>query len=394
MGDEARQRLEEAENQLSVAENASRLAKAHVDIYHARMQIIGLERMISKIQAEKDASSLSRAFLTADLQLKQAQAKYAEAKMQLADVIKKEEYVRKTVNAENRQIKAKMDLMAAIKQLEGTQKDVETIFREAQERRQKGILQDETELFKRELSAKTMLEIATAAKEAAEMEFREASAAKEAVLEAIQRECEESCKEKGEKDQPFLRLPGDTADEIMAFEDTDDDWEAKVWGFDPADEEEDEDAEGTMPLLYEAEVDGDDEDNEGEGKSIVTQREKQGVEDDQHHRTGDADRQEAAPDGAWRSSEESGKTVKESFSGDPQKQLQALLFHKKTDTSADDTKNGSDHVDSVERTPVSFSESALKSIELDHHSWPIMRARERARRQKVMEIHHRQFPPS
>jgi Type IV secretory pathway, VirD4 components len=338
-----KRRLIVAESQLVIAENASSLAKAHIDIYNASLQITNLERMISKLQMEKNASSLSETFITADMKLKQAQSEYTKAKNQLSDALKKEDRVQKVANAENQQLKARMNLMAALDQLDGTKENVKTIFREAN-------LQNKTERSERKISAQNMLDIATAAKEAAEQEVYKAEAAYKAVLDAIKTDCKENIPSnmknrdiEGEKSGKALTPPDDDkAEEITDFEDMEDDWEAKVWGLDPTDEsEEEENIE--IPYVVEDDDDEDGENNEGTGQAIVGQKGDSTTESNQYSDASDGDEQEAAFNGTRRSSEKS-------------------------------------------------RAAKLAPVRLDDKSWPVIRAKQRARRQKVMELHHQQFP--
>lgn len=410
MGKEAQRQAEAAESQLSLAENASKLAKARINIYHAGLKIISLERMIFQIQAEKNTAT----FLTADLKLKETQSAYEEAQKKLTEAMNEEYQVQKTVNAENRQLQAQMNLMAAIKHLEGTQQNAATIFKEAKQRRQQGDFHDKTELVKQEDSAKTMLDLAIATKEAAEKEFYEANVAYKAILEEVQREREEASKKKDAQKRtalPYVTKASSvnianeasdphSGDETLSFEDMDDPWEAKVWGFDPADEEED--GEEDIEILY-AEVDDEDvEDNEGAAQSIGEARARSNTQDDRSGRAIDGDQQEASPDGPWRAGEKPEETVEETALFDPQKELQQLLFSKKTGNSSGDGRSGDGQVDGKcmddetfsEIIPVSPKHFAPKADRagLASHSWPVIRAKERARRLKIMEIHRRTFP--
>ena len=407
MGKEAKRKVEAAERQLSLAENASSLAKAHIDIYHAGLQIISLERIISKIQTEKNASALSDAFVAADLKLKEAQSAYEKAQKKLTEAINEERQVQQTVNAEKRQLQAQMNLMAALKRLEGTRKNAKTIFQEAQQRRTQGTLQDKTDLVKREDAAKTMLDLAIAAKEAAEKELYEANAAYKAILEAS----EEARKKKAEQKQSAL--PHETAesrgnmadetsghalqadsvssrsgDETLSFEDMDDPWE--------------EDREEDIEIPYSEVDDEDGEDNEGAAQSIGKEWARPTAQDDQSGHAIDGDKQEASPDGTWRAGEKSGETVEGTASFAPQKELQQLLFSPKTGDSSSDGRSGDGQVDRKRMDDETFSEIIPASPKhfapkagcagLDSHSWPVIRAKERVRRLKVMEIHRRQFP--
>ena len=358
ISEEAKRRLTAAESQLVIAENASELAKAHIDIYNIGLQIVDLERMISKLQVEKNASSLSAAFVTADLQLKQVQSEYAKAKQQLTDALRKEEQVQKTTNAENRQLKARINLMAVLDQLAGTKKDAETIFREANEHRQQS---GKKERSAREISAQNMLDIATAVKEAAEQEVREAEAAYKAILNVVQPKANNEEVNKDKQEQPTKELndggnisSDDSLESVFVdessddkqndgsidFEDIDDTWEAKAWGLDPVDEE---DGEENVEILYAAEDDDEDGgDDNGTGQAIGGQQENSLGEDDKHSDTINGDEQETIVNGAWSPSEKPGKIVDE--------------------------------------------------IRLNDDSWPIIRAKQRARREQILEIHRQQFP--
>lgn len=383
MGKEARIQLETAKSQLAIAENASGLAKAHIDIYHARLQLISLERMISQIQAEKDSSTLSDTFMTADMKLKQAQADYNNAKAKLADAIKKEEQVQKTINAENRRIKARMNLMAALDQLESTSKDAETIFREAEERRNLGN-SDKAELAQREISAKTMLDIAMAAKESAEQEFFEAKAAYKAIVDAIQKDREDAQKEDISNEQSNVdssvpapvQSASDNDDgsggnpragvvppsmppsaEVISdkptgssdnnenvapdFEDMDDDWESQVWGSDPTENEDEDDEDVNIDSLYEQE---EDDTNGGSNNTIeagnggeqVSEQEPSTTENDQHSGSVDVNNKEAAFDGPRGTSEESRQAVVDGASATSEEQRE----EKDNATDDNDSSNG------------------------------------------------------
>ena len=468
MGKEARRQLETAKSQLSIAENASIVAKAHIDIYNARLQLISLERMITTMQVEKNATSLSDTFTTADIKIKQAQAEYKQAKEKLDEALKKEEQILKTTTAENRQIKARMNLLSALDQLEGTQKDAETIFREAEERRQFGDSQDKSGLAQREMDAKTMLDIATAAKESAEHEFFEAKAAYKSILDAFQKEREESGKK--QETQPDS-LPGPEAkpealqdgssdsdagscgpvktvsppvppsdassfaapsshdpkqpESPMDFENPEEDWEAKVWGYDPADEEEQEE-DGDIPYALEVE-EKDGADNEIENGGV-------GPFDKQETPTGENDRsggfvddyEQKASDDARRSGEEPGQAVAMPVLAEPQEEQPGTVYEKNEDIEdigssesggsegggsrvstrfiGDDIQISDGVIDSdgdtaeeiyalISSTPIEpdrFS-SKMKFKKLDDNSWPVIRVRKRIARDKGMKIHRQQF---
>ncbi len=419
MGKEARRQLAVAESQLSIAENASGLAKAHIDIYDARLQLITLERMITQIQAEKNESTLADTFMTADLKLQQAQKEYSEAKKNLAEALKTEEQVQKTVSADNRQIKARINLMAALDQLEGKQKDAETIFREAEERRDSGDLRDKADLSKKESSAKTMLDIATAAKESAEREFFEAKAAYKAVLDALSEAHNESTEPTSvnqEQSEPHDKVSSPEADASIEataespaetdntedFEEFDEDWEAKVWGTDPADEEDEEEIE-TIPFESEDKEDNNGSNDVNTGKTNDN-RELSIIENNQYGDPVDGDRQETSSEGARRSGEEPGEKIEADSSSDDEDsddgQGRVRYIHE-VPVLGNPAAMSSDHLPEVLKPlritfagdPVCFASGAKRSS-MDNHSWPFVRAIQRAQRQKAMEIHRQQFPAS
>lgn len=297
--------IEAAEGQLAIAENTKKIAAAHIEIYDSRLRLVTLEILISQMRTEKNMASRTKTFVEADIKLQHAQKEYEDAKKHLADMLIEEERVTKMVAADNRQIKAQMNLLAVLEQFEGTKKNAETIFNEAEKRKQNhDDVEGKKELVQRQNVAKAMLDIATSAKLSAEKEFAEAKHAYHIIVEALKQEngSKMNILDTSEKNEDIE----DVSKEDDSFPDKDFDANCaeSVWGEDPADSESD-DGDIKFPYYEEQEME---EDNDGD-ENYTNEIEAAAQEEIYTQSNISDDGQETLNDGAWREGEESEQKV-------------------------------------------------------------------------------------
>jgi len=266
-------RLEAAKSRLAVAENTAKLADARVKVHELQYRLVTLGNLLSKAQAKKSAvSGYSDDALSAGFDLMEAQRNLDEAKKQLKTELANEAKIHQTVDADNRQIQARMFLLAAIDKLNSTRESAEPILREEEERRRQYYAAHEKpmEISAREREARHLLEMAIAAKDSAEREYDEAAAAYKSVLENIQRQTAEVQQPKEAGDQKNFPESqkkigqhesgndnGADSENSGSEAEFDETWEMEAFGGDPvAEEVDDSELDGFV------EEEGDEEDGE------------------------------------------------------------------------------------------------------------------------------------
>lgn len=286
---ESKRDLEAAKSRLAVAENTAKLADARVKVQELQYRLVTLGNLLSKAQAKKSAvSGYSDDSLSAGFDLLEAQRNLDEAKKQLKTELANEAKIHQTVDADNRQIQARMLLMAALDKLNSTKETTAPILREEEERRRQYDAAHEKpmDISAREREARHLLDMAAAAKDSAEREYDEAAAAYKNVLENIKRQKAEEKQPKEaeeQKDSPESQKKTEehesgndnSADNVNSggeaeFDET---WEMEAFGGDPvAEEVDDSELDGSVREEEEGESENGADDEGTTGGGVQAER--------------------------------------------------------------------------------------------------------------------------